>query len=287
MEPRIRNVVDRIGELDVLDGVSKVVKKTFDSAVRPGAVKDALAGTWLGHPLHPVLTDIPIGAWSSSWLLDVVGGKRARPASDTLLAIGILSAVPTAVSGLTDWTDTWGKTQRVGTTHAIGNVTALGLFTLSLRARRRGRRVRGFLLSSLGLAVSSAAAYLGGHLSFGRGVGVDTTVFDVEPSEWTSVLAADALTEGKPVKAETRGADILLYKHGESVSAISDTCSHRACSLAEGDVQDGVVECPCHGSTFRLSDGGIVRGPATAPQPAYDARVTDGRVEVRLREARN
>src|SRR5437899_1921120 len=147
MEPRIRHVVEQIGEIDALDWVARPLKKTFDRAVKPGTAKDLFAGTWLGHPLHPVLTDIPIGAWSSSVLLDYLGGKRARPAADALLGIGIVSALPTAWSGLTDWTDTWGKAQRVGVAHALGNAAAIGLFTLSFRARRRGHRFRGVMLS--------------------------------------------------------------------------------------------------------------------------------------------
>src|SRR2546423_6531382 len=184
MQPQVRKVVDVIGDLKVLDRVGKVVGDTFDRFVSAGSVKDALAGTWLGHPLHPVLTDIPIGAWSSAFFLDYLGGKKARSASDALIGIGILSAIPTAVSGLADWTDTWGKTQRIGVAHALGNLASLGLFTASLRARRRGKRFRGVMLSTLGMAVSSAAAYLGGHLSFGKGVGVDSTVFDREPEQW-------------------------------------------------------------------------------------------------------
>src|SRR5205823_3983294 len=163
-----------------------------DGAVKPGALKDFLAGTWLGHPLHPVLTDLPIGFWSSSFALDVFGGRESERASEILLGLGVLSALPTAASGLTDWTDTGGA------------------------ARRR----------------------------------------------WTALLDAAALSDGKPVKAETGAADVLLYKSGADVFAISDTCSHRGCSLADGDVRDGVVECACHGSAFRLSDGEIVRGPA-------------------------
>ena len=283
MEPRVREVVERIGDIKALDRVGKVVGATFDRFVKPGKGKDILAGTWLGHPLHPVLTDVPIGTWTSSFLLDVLGGKRSRGASDALIAIGVVTAVPTAVAGLADWTDTGGRTRRVGMAHAIGNITATGLFAASLAARRRGRRAIGFALSALGMGVSSASAYLGGHLTFGKGIGVDNTAFDREPGRWTAVLSADALSEGKPVKAEADGADILLYTDGDGVFAISDTCSHRGCSLSDGDVADGLVECPCHGSTFRLSDGGIVRGPATAPQPAYDVRVEGGRVEVRVR----
>src|SRR5436305_998869 len=100
MEPRIRTVLERIGETETLDRLSKPIKQAVDAAITPGTVKDTLAGTWLGHPLHPVLTDIPIGAWSSAFFLDYLGGKKARSASDALIGIGILSAIPTAVSGL-------------------------------------------------------------------------------------------------------------------------------------------------------------------------------------------
>ncbi|MFN2543813.1 MAG: Rieske 2Fe-2S domain-containing protein [Actinomycetota bacterium] len=287
IEPLLRDAMHRIAETEALDGLSKAVKKAFDGVVKGGDVKDLLAGTWLGHPLHPALTDVPLGVWTSSWILDIVGGRKARTASDALLGIGILSAVPTALSGLTDWTDTWGKTQRVGMAHAVGNTAALTLFTLSFASRRRGRRLRGFVLSSLGMAVSTASAYLGGHLAFGRGVGVDNTVFDREPEKWTSLVGVEALTEGMPLKAGPDRAEVLLFKDGDAIHAISDNCSHRGCSLADGDVEDLVVQCPCHGSSFRLRDGSVVRGPATSPQPAYETRVVEGRVEVRLREEKN
>jgi len=286
MELRPRDVVERIGELKALDLVGKVVGAAFDRLVEPGATKDLLTGTWLGHPLHPVLTDLPIGFWSSSFTLDVFGGKRSAQASEVLLGLGVLSAIPTALSGLSDWTDTGGPARRVGMAHAIGNVATTALFTMSLVARRRGHRVRGIMLSALGIGAQSASAYLGGHLSFGKGIGVDHTVFDPEPRRWTAVLDAAALSDGKPVKAEAGGAGVLVYKEGDEVLAISDTCSHRGCSLSEGEVRNGVVECPCHGSEFRLADGGIVRGPATAPQPAYDTRITDGVLEVKARRRR-
>src|SRR5439155_10840518 len=131
--------------------------------------------------------------------------------------------------------------------HAGGNVVAISLFGASLAARRRGRRLAGFVLSTLGIGVASAAAYLGGHLTFGKGVGVDNTAFDQEPEQWTSVLQADALSEGKPLKATANGAEVVLVRQGESIMAISDTCTHRGCSLAEGDLVDGAIRCPCHG----------------------------------------
>src|SRR5256714_13448804 len=175
MQPQVRKVVDVIGDLKVLDRVGKVVGDTFDRFVSAGSVKDALAGTWLGHPLHPVLTDIPIGAWSSAFFLDYLGGKKARSASDALIGIGILSAIPTAVSGLADWTDTWGKTQRVGVAHALGNLAPLRLFPASPRARRRGQAFPGLAPPPPPLAAAGPAASLGGPPSLGRGGRVPRT----------------------------------------------------------------------------------------------------------------
>jgi nitrite reductase/ring-hydroxylating ferredoxin subunit len=198
-----------------------------------------------------------------------------------------VSALPTAAAGLADWIDTWGKTRRIGVAHAVGNITAVTMFGASLVARRAGSRKLGFTLSSIGMGVATLSAYLGGHLTFGKGIGVDTTSFDEEPLQWTEVLTVDELSDGKLIHADADGADVLLFRDGDDVFAISDRCTHRGCSLSEGEVKTGTVICPCHGSTFRLADGGVVRGPATAPQPAYDTRIVDGRVEVKVRTPRH
>src|SRR5438067_10712284 len=214
-----RSLLERLGQLGALDPVGKALGKAVDGAVKPGALKDFLAGTWLGHPLHPVLTDLPIGFWSSSFALDVFGGKDGERASEILLGLGVLSALPTAAAGLTDWTDTGGAARRIGLLHAIGNLATMTLFTASLVERRRGHRGRGIALSTLGVAGQSASAYLGGHLSFGKGIGVDNTAFDREPRRWTPVLDAAVLSEGKPMRAETGGADVLLYRDGNKLFA--------------------------------------------------------------------
>jgi nitrite reductase/ring-hydroxylating ferredoxin subunit len=137
------------------------------------------------------------------------------------------------------------------------------------------------------MGVASASAYLGGHLTFGKGIGVDNTAFDQEPGQWAEVLTVDELSDGKLIHTTAEGADVLLFRDGDDVYAISDRCTHRGCSLSDGTVKTGTVICPCHGSTFRLADGGVVCGPATAPQPAYDTRIVEGRVEVRVRESRH
>jgi nitrite reductase/ring-hydroxylating ferredoxin subunit/uncharacterized membrane protein len=273
-------ITERIERLKSLDPIADLVQRGVRAVVPSDTViKDLLSGTWLGHPLHPPLTDVVVGAWTSSWLLDATG-RRARPASQLLIGAGILAALPTAAAGASDWADLRGGSRRVGLVHALGNTTALTLQILSLRARRRGYHGAGVGLSTLALATASLSAWLGGHLSFGRGVGVNQTAFEDFPSSWTAVARDDELQIGQPLRREANGAGVLLVRHHAEIYAIADRCSHRGCSLAEGTLRDGTITCRCHGSTFTL-DGRIVTGPATAPQPALETRVHDGTIEVR------
>lgn len=177
-EPRARAVAGRLERAEVLDRVAGPLTEAVRAVLPAGAAKDGLSGTWLGHPLHPTLTDIPIGAWTSSLLLDSVGGRQGRRSADLLIAIGIAAAVPTAASGIADWGDTQVGERRVGVVHAAANTTALALFCASLVARRGQRRRRGVVFSVLGTAALGAGGYLGGHLSYALGVGVDRTAFD-------------------------------------------------------------------------------------------------------------
>jgi nitrite reductase/ring-hydroxylating ferredoxin subunit len=133
------------------------------------------------------------------------------------------------------------------------------------------------------MAIVGASAYLGGYLSFVKGVGVNQTAFEEWPQEWMPVIAEEELAEDTLTLARTDGVRIMLYKKGEELYALSDRCSHRGCPLHLGQVNDLMVECSCHGSIFRLSDGGVVRGPATVPAPSYEVRCQDGKVEVRLK----
>jgi nitrite reductase/ring-hydroxylating ferredoxin subunit/uncharacterized membrane protein len=283
MKPLIRETVaERIERLEPLDTVSEPLQKAVRSAVPDESeLKDLLSGTWLGHPLHPPLTDVVIGAWTSALLLDLFGGKRGSEGADRLVAAGVLAAVPTASAGLSDWADLRGGSRRVGITHAIGNTTALLLHTLSWFARRRGDRGRGVALSAIGYGIVTFSAWLGGHLSFAKGVGVNQTAFEVAPSDWTSVLGEAELKEETPIAARANGLAIVLVRKGERIYALADRCSHRGCALHRGKLNaDETLTCPCHGSTFRL-DGRIVKGPATSPQPAFSARTREGMVEIR------
>jgi nitrite reductase/ring-hydroxylating ferredoxin subunit len=283
----IRPLAERIEELEQLDSAAEALKSLVDRYVHPRTeVKDLLSGTWLGHPLHPVLTDVVLGAWTSSFLLDLVPGRRTRKASDRLVDIGILAAAPTALAGLSDWADVWGRPRRVGLVHASANTVALSLYVSSSLARKRGRRLRGWWLSMTGFGVITTSAYLGGHLSFGKGIGVDQTAFDEGPTDWQTVIADADLAEGSPTPVTVGAVPLLLVRRGATIHAISNRCNHRGCSLHEGDFSgETSVVCPCHGSTFSLEDGALLHGPATAPQPAYLTRVRDGKVEVRLAHA--
>ena len=285
MKPLARETIaDRIEQLEPLDAIAEPIQSAVRTAVPADSqLKDLLSGTWLGHPLHPPLTDVVVGAWTSALLLDLLGGERSEEAADRLVAAGIVAAVPTAAAGLADWAELRGGSRRVGSVHALGNTTALLLHTLSWLARRRGERARGLTLSALGYGAASFSAWLGGHLSFAKGVGVNQTAFEKVPTEWAPVLDEAKLEEGTPIAAQANGLAVVLVRKGEFVHALADRCSHRGCSLHEGKLNaDETLTCSCHGSTFRL-DGSIVKGPTTSPQPAFDVRRHEGKVEIRGR----
>ena len=272
----LRELIGKLEGREALDGVSDRIAGFVNSTVKPA--KSLLSGTWLEHPLHPLLTDLPIGCWSGAVILDLFGGSGAVDAVDPLVGLGALAAVPAAVSGLSDWADSYGPERRVGLVHAAANLTGLGLFAASLMAGHRSAR----RLRLLGLAAVSAGGYLGGHLSFGRGVGVDHQAFLEKPSDWVDALDADRLEEATPTLAEAGGARVMLYRRGTQIYALSDVCPHAAGPLHEGSVDDQLsVTCPWHGSRFRLSDGRAVHGPASAPAAVYQARVEHGKVQVR------
>lgn len=249
----------------------------------PGVVKDVLSGTPVGHPTHPLLVTVPIGAFVGATVLDVTKGDPA--ASRRLVGLGLLAAVPSAATGLSDWSDTDGAERRIGLVHAVGNVTGLALLGLSWFRRRSGDGGEGLTLAGLGaLGVSG---WLGGHLAYALGVGVDTTAFQRPPTDWTDALAEADLADGRPHAATVEDTPVLLVRHQGELRAIGDRCTHRGAPLHEGSLVDGCIECPWHGSRFALADGAIVRGPATRPQPAFEARVVDGRVQVRRAEVRS
>ena len=276
-------LVERIERMEGLDRYAKPLAAAVSRAVQPQVVRNALSGANLGHPLHPVLKDGPIGAWTMSLLLDAVGGPESAQAADLLVGAGIVTAVPAAAAGLNDWSDTTGEDTRVGLAHAAANMTALSLFTASFAARRAGHRGRGKALSLVGFGVLSVGGYLGGHLAFTRGVNVNRTAFERLPQRWTPVASGTEIYDGQPRSVTAGRASVLVYRDGDRLFALANTCTHAGGPLNRGQIVDGCVVCPWHGSTFRLQDGSIVRGPASTPQPAYDVRINDGQIEVRAR----
>jgi nitrite reductase/ring-hydroxylating ferredoxin subunit/uncharacterized membrane protein len=281
-KPRLHRLAAATGELEALDAPAKRLAKVVRSALPGGPVKDVLSGTFLGHPLHPLLTDLPIGSWTSALMLDWVGGPDSRTGARRLIAAGILAAIPTAAAGSSDWADTEVSSptvRRTGIVHAAANVTALGFFTASYLARRRGRGGRALALTGAGAL--AAGGHLGGHLSFAEGVGVNQTAFEDGPGDWTPTLTEHELAAGRPVCARAGDVNVLIVRDGDGIHAMDDRCTHRGGPLHEGEVADGCVTCPWHGSRFRLTDGSVERGPASSPQPLYETRVSDGRVEVR------
>jgi nitrite reductase/ring-hydroxylating ferredoxin subunit/uncharacterized membrane protein len=283
MDLTLRRLPEAIEAAGRLDGPADVVMKAVGKAIPAGPLKDALSGTWLGHPVHPMLTDLPIGFWTSAWVLDLVGGKRSAKAARTLVGLGILSAVPTALSGASDFADTAAPEKRVGIVHAAVNTLALVAYVISYGHRVRGRRGKGVLWGFVGAGFATLGGHLGGHLVNALGIGVDNTAFDAGPEEWTAAGPASALDEGKPVAVQAGGVDVLVVREGDRLLALADRCTHRGGPLHEGKVVVGCIECPWHQSRFRLTDGEVEQGPATQPQPVYEARVVGDDLEVRRR----
>jgi nitrite reductase/ring-hydroxylating ferredoxin subunit/uncharacterized membrane protein len=277
-------LIDAAESAEVLDAPGKAIGKQVRSTIRQ-PLKDALSGTWLGHALHPPLTDVVIGTFLSTTLLDLTGGDKDGRAGARLIGIGMAAAAPTALSGVNDWADTEpvdDGIRRAGLVHAASNTTALALYTGSLVARRNGARGRARLLSIGGAGALAVAGLLGGHLSFTRGVGPNQTVFDPGPDEWTDAGPAD-LDDDTPTRRIVGDTPVMVVRRDGRISALHDRCSHRGCSLTDGKFDGDHVVCACHGSRFHRDDGSVLQGPATAPQPAFETRVEEGRLRLRRR----
>jgi nitrite reductase/ring-hydroxylating ferredoxin subunit/uncharacterized membrane protein len=273
-----------VAELPWLDTVAGALQKAFEPVLgqdKPRAVRDALYGTWLGHPLHPAVVDVPIGCWTSSLALDLAGEERA---ADLTLTLGLLGAGAAAATGAAQWQDATNLPQarRLGTLHALLNIGATALYGLSLLARKQGQRRAGFNLSLAGFAVASASAWLGGDLSYDLGIGVNRTAFEEPPTEWTNVMAeTDLPAEGTPIRVMVKDVPVLLLRREGEIFAISNTCTHLGGPLHEGKVEGETVTCPWHGSVFCLRDGKLLHGPATFPAMAYEVKVEGGQVLLR------
>jgi nitrite reductase/ring-hydroxylating ferredoxin subunit len=240
-----------------------------------------LSGTAAGHPLHPVLVVVPLGSWVGASYLDLTGGRAGRAAATKLVGFGVAAAVPAALTGANDWAYTKGAERRVGFVHAAGNYLAVGLYTGSWLARRRQRRALGVSLAAAGALTISVTGWLGGHLSYARGVGVDTTAFDGASEDWVDVLPEAELIDEQPTLVHDGRVPVLLVRTGGQLYAIADRCTHRGGPLHEGEFADACITCPWHQSKFRVTDGQLLAGPATRSQQAYQVRTLDGSIQIR------
>jgi nitrite reductase/ring-hydroxylating ferredoxin subunit/uncharacterized membrane protein len=275
----------RIPQLEQIEEtLQKSVHNAF--AIEGGqAVKNFLHGTWLGEPLHVILTDIPIGAWTVALVfdgLDLMSNKREfAVAADASIGIGLLGAVGAAVTGVTDWQDVDPPARRVGLIHGLLNVSATALFVTSLILRKKKSRTSGRVFAGLGYAAMSIAAHLGGKMVYEYKVGVDRTNGEAFPSDFVAVMPESGLEEAKPTRAEHDGVPILLLRRGDRIFAMAETCSHFGGPLSEGKLVGDSIVCPWHASRFALEDGKVLDGPAVHPQPCLQVRVQNGQIEIR------
>lgn len=298
-EGRLQNVgarvVSAIGRQEWLDRPSYRFEHLLSFAYNGlggarNTVTNALHGVWLGHPVHPPLTSLTSGALGTTVALDALSllpGQRAGEVRDAsrfagrALGLGILASVGSAVTGVTDWQHTHEQDRRVGMVHGLVNLAATALYAQSWWDRRRGRYRRGIALTALGYGITVAGSYLGGALVFESGIGIDQSGERLRTKDWTPVLSASSLN-GKPVRVEVDGVGLVVCqtKPGE-VAAFGERCPHLAAPMADGWLDRGRLVCPWHGSWFAAESGEVLRGPAAAPLPCYEARLVNGMVEVR------
>ena len=281
-------LAERVEQAHVLD---PVVRRLSDGVVRAlptGPRTDALHGVPFGQPAHPALVRLPLGCWTSAVLLDLFTGTDR--AARMLIGAGVAVTAPAAATGLADWSALHRDQQRVGLVHAVCQASAASLFLGSLAARASGRPRYGRVLSGCGLLLATAGAYLGGHLALRLGAGASHAeqVSHLSGLGWHDLCDVGQLPDRRLVRRQLGYLSLLVYRQGSEVNVLSDRCSHLGGPLHQGRIViergGACVACPWHGSTFAITDGTVVHGPATARQPAFETRVTaEGRVELRPR----
>ena len=265
--------LERATVLDRLIGAGQRVARL----IPPGPVRDVLYGVRLGHPLHPMLVQVPVGTWLSASLMDAWPGNET--ASRRLVLTGLAASVPATLAGAADWSEQHEQQMRVGLVHALANTAAIALYAASAAVPSRARALR-----LAGLAAVAAGGFLGGHIAYRQSGGAnqaEPVPHLVEPG-WHDLMPLDELDGRQPVKRMLGDVAIVVLRDGERIHVLADRCSHLSGPLSDGDYHDGCLTCPWHGSTFRLADGSVARGPATAPQPVFRTRVAGGIIQVCL-----
>jgi len=273
----------------VLDRVTTPLSGFVNRILPAGKLRDLLHGVPFGHPAHPVLVQVPLGAWLSAVVLDRLPGTEKS--AQMLVGIGTLAAAPAAAAGIADWAKGHETHLRVGIVHWAANLTAVACFAASFVQRTRGHTASGKGLALLGMGVASISGYLGGHLSYRQALGANhvESVGHVLPEGWHEVAAVDELPDGRLTRRVVETVPVLVYRDGNEVRALADECSHLSGPLHEGRIvhergAGACVVCPWHGSEFSLVDGSVVHGPATSPQAKFRTRIQDGRLEIALPE---
>jgi len=290
LEKSVAKLIDR--QRIWLDPIADVLGNAIVRARTSGGrqavqVLDFLNGVWLGHPLHPAITDVPVGAWTAAFAMDavdrIVPSDRLKRCADGAICLGITAGIGAAASGLADWQHLAGRDRRLGIMHGLLNLSALTFYTFGLVMRCSKRRSKGNTLSTLGYALASFSAYLGGELVFGSGIGVNRAAWQKPPKDYVAVLPEEELVENIPKLVHVNGTPVLLVRSHGRIHVMGETCTHLGGPLSEGRLTDDDVICPWHGSQFNLDTGCVVHGPATFPEMTYDVRIRNGQIEVKPR----
>jgi nitrite reductase/ring-hydroxylating ferredoxin subunit/uncharacterized membrane protein len=279
----LTRVIDQPALDRVAQPLSVAVREAYEAAGPIGReVKNAVHGVWLRHPLHPVFTDVPVGAWSTALALDCAanGDPGMRKAATFAMGVGLLGALGAAVTGLTDWSETDGESRRTGLIHGLLNITATSLIAAAYLQRRSDSDASGRACAWTGFGIAVASAYLGGDLVYRQRIGVNHADVEV-PDGYTPVADSAALADNSMMRARAGDADILLVRQHGQVCALAHACAHLGGPLSEGTLKDGSVVCPWHGSEFSLEDGHVLNGPSTHDQPRFNVRERNGRIEVK------
>ncbi len=283
----LSRITDQAALDPIAEPLSRAIRRAYELAGPAGQyAKNAVHGVWLRHPLHPVFTDLPIGAWTTGLVLDAVATRTHDPAmqraADVAIGVGLAGAAGAAVTGLTDWSETSGHSRRTGLIHGLLNIAATTLYAAAFVLRKRGARSTGQSVALAGYTIALGAAWFGGDLVYDQRVGVTHAVVD-EPESFTAVANSADVPEGAMRRVRRDELDLLIVRQHGQLCALAHSCAHLGGPLSEGTLKDGSVVCPWHGSEFALDDGHVINGPATQGQPCLDVRERVGSIEVKSR----